>query len=341
MNPTKYIDAKVLIAILLFSFAFWGISYTADWESYSYAFEHQNFTRDAAFEWLSNFCNERGWGFVALYRFHIVLMGTLYAVLYKMLKLNPIKFVLLTLLLGYVGLGNQIRYYVAFPLTIIACLQLYSKKPQPFVCSILLQMVSMYFHSTTIILYLSFFFAHYFLRKYNSTKKIIIIAAANMLIYYIIYKSNWLVDEQYEAYKRQDKISSLQGGIFNLTPAFIAMYFVWKIKKVCLNTTNCICNSNCTFILTLITATLPLIFLSCYIQILGSRIIMALLPLYFGLFSQTRLYSNNHLCHAISQKAISITLLYFIIWRFCVPYMFGINAQQLAELTMMLESYKL
>lgn len=333
-----FLDVKVIVGIIIFSLAFWGITYTSDWEGYVYGFENQNFSRDVAFEWMSELCQKKGWDFVILYRFHILLMAILYSVLYKVLKLNPIPFVLLTLLVGYVGLGNQIRYYVAFPITIIACYLLNKKlQASSVISSVMLQVASMCFHSTTIILYTLYLFARFFLIKFSPPIRSVMIVIANIIIYYVIYQTNWFVEEQYDAYKSIELTSSLLGGIFNLTPAFLALYYVWRIKK---NNSEAIFEcQECSFIYIISLSVLPLILVSFYMQILGSRILVALLPLYLGLFVRvskiTKRLKYKTMCH----NSFYFTLLYFIIWRFILPMVLNVNMQTLNELVLMLKSY--
>lgn len=334
------LDVRVLIGIIIFSFAFWGITYTSDWEGYVYGFENQNFSRDVAFEWMSEICQKKGWNFVILYRFHILLMAVLYSILYKILKLNPITFVLLTLLVGYVGLGNQIRYYVAFPITLIACFIIHKKQQtSSIISSVLLQGGSMCFHSTTIILYVLFLFARFILIRFSPQIMLALTIVANLIIFYVIYKTNWLVDEQYDAYKSLELTSSLAGGIFNSTPALLALYYIWRIK---INNKEAFFQcQECSFIYTLAISVLPLILISFYMQILGSRILVALLPLYIGMFDRVSKITKRLKYKRMCYHSVCFILIFFIIWKFILPIILNVNMQTLNELVLMLKSYTL
>ena len=341
IKTLRLFNLKTIVAILLFSLAFWGITYTADWDNYVYAFNHQSFTRDLAFLYMVDVCHEKGWTFVDLFHFHIVVMAVAYSLLFRMLRLHPIWYVLLTLLIGYVGLGNQIRYYVAFPLSLMACyaLSVQTRKFRNVSMSVLLQVVSMWFHSSTVILYLLFLFTNSFLKKRSKIVQVLVVLVMNIVIFYAVYGSGWLVNEQYSAYLDIDKTSSLGGGIFNLTPALIALYYAKKIKRS--DTAIFSQDRECEFLYSLALSTLPLFLLSFYVQIIGSRVIMALFSLFIGMFSRAKAISPKRKTLQLCRRAITLTILYFIIWRFILPFLLNVNMQSIEELRMMLESYTL
>ena len=325
--------SNFIIAIFLFVLAFWGIHYTADWEGYTYAFYNTDMARDRAFSFLAEFFYEKGLNYRDLFHFHIVLMGVLFSIFYYKLKANPILFVALTLFVGYVGIGNQIRYYVAFPLVLMACLYWFKKKRM---MSIICFLIALYFHYTIIIVYFLFIFMDLVINRAEKRKWQIIVLM-NLFIFFLVYKSNFMMEEQYSAYKNLDKTSSFAGGLFNLTPLIISIYY---LKNISLREVQ-LFNTEAEFLYILLISSLPLFFLSIYMQITGSRMLMALLPCYMCFFVKARRCINDIHTRKMCTRAISLTLVYFVFWRFFIPLLCGVNGAMITELRMMVESYYL
>lgn len=329
-----YVNTKYFFAIFLFALSFWGIRYTSDWEGYVYAFYHTEWSRDIAFSFLSDYFIEKGWQFRDLFHFHITLMAVLYATMYRRLKVNPIIFVALTVFMNYIGFGNQIRYYVAFSLALNACFSWYKQK---YVYSICFFVIAMLFHYTVIIFFALFVLMTYLIKKNNWRRLFAIICLLNVILFLVVYKSNFMLEEQYATYKNTNLTSSFVGGLFNLTPLIIPIFYLRVIaRKGTLKI-----NEETKFLYILCISTFPLFLLAIYMQIMGSRLMMALLPFYLCFFAKVRSHSAHQYVKAICDNAITLTLLYFILWRFIIPSLFGINGPTLVELQMMLKSYTL
>ena len=322
---------RYLVAIIIISIAFWGIHYTSDWEGYVRAFYNTDFSRDLAFSFLSNLFVKYGFDFRDLFHFHILLMAILYSSLYKNIGINIIYFALLTLIIGYVGMGNQIRYYVAYPLTLIACFYYYERK---FLYSLVCVVLAVMFHYTVFIIYVLFLLMNC-IRFWNKKKQFFLIIFLNIVIYFIMYRSNFMVENQYDSYKNVENTSSVMGGLFNLSPLLIPLYYMRKISNA--DMTNHIID----FLFLLIASSLPLFLLSIYMQIFGSRMMMALLPVYFGYFTLIRQQTSSLYIRRNCIKAIRLTFIYFVFWRFIVPITTGVNGSVMMEMEMMISSYYL
>lgn len=325
--------SNFIIATFLFVLAFWGIHYTADWEGYTYAFYNIDMSRDKAFSLLAKYFYEKGLDYRALFHFHIVLMALLYSSFYHKLKVNPIIYIVITVLIGYVGIGNQIRYYVAFPLTLIAC---YYWFRQERVLSIGCFLVALYFHYTVIVIYSLFIFTNLVINRVKK-RKWVIIALLNLIIFFLVYKSNFMMEEQYNAYKDLDKTSSFAGGLFNLSPLIVPIYYLRKLSLRRVQESSL----EVEYLYILLFSSLPLFLLSIYMQITGSRMMMALLPCYVCFFAKIRKGMNDAHIRIMCTRAIDFTLAYFVLWRFLIPLWWGVNGTMMSELQMMIGSYYL
>ena len=328
------LNVLTVFAAVVFIAIYWNLTYTMDWAGYEYAFSHEEVSRDAAFTFFSNFFDERGWDYRALFRFHIVLMGVFFAWQYKQLRVNPLSFIALGVLANYVAYVNQIRFYVALPLVLIALYHWMQHRVLP---ACLLAVVGCYFHFSLVVFIAVFVFYASVVEKHNIRTQIFIVAMMNIIVA-ICFDNRFFVNEQYENYYKAARISSILGDLFNLTPAMVAWFFITKIYATSRKNNGMREFERCRFLYTVCMCSTLLILISLRVQIFATRMIIALFPLwiaYFGITVQSiSVYVRN-----LSKIATVVTFSYFLFWRYFLPLIFGVNGEFIQEMSMMLASY--
>lgn len=216
-----------LLAFAIIVIAYWGVTTNSDWGGYEYWFEHDATGTDIAFTFLSTWFNDHGLTFRMLYRFHIFLIAFFYVLLFRKLSVNPVLFTVLMLLFNYVAMGNQIRYYVGFPMALLALSYFVEEK---YVLAAVFGVLAFFFHSS-IALFLAIFVFYYFvLSKLKQSSRLIVVVVANVILFYLI--RNMGVSDNFESYLiEKERISSTLGGIYNLFPSMIYLYFAYLIDK--------------------------------------------------------------------------------------------------------------
>ena len=113
----KGITVKRIVAALSFliyiSF-FIAITDTTDWDGYIYLFKHDDFPTDLMFRYLSILAKSFGYEFIHVYKLHVILTGLFFVNFLSKFTKNTIFIVTMLVLLSYVPLANQIRYFLAF-----------------------------------------------------------------------------------------------------------------------------------------------------------------------------------------------------------------------------------
>lgn len=226
------------LSVLIFCVAFWGVTYTSDWAGYEIFFDKgMDIKEDVGSTFLFNFLKDNGYDdFRVAFRLHIVLMGLLFPFVYKKLGLNPIPYTILLIVLSYVPLANQIRYYVAFPAMLLSVIY-YTEKQ--YIKCIALLVFAVAFHQTTIVLGLVLLFYYQYTGKtQNNTrhKRYVTCGLVGSLLFLIImYTQLGAYLGDYAYYTSADQKSSTIGGVFNLLPCMlgvpVVLYYDQKVKK--------------------------------------------------------------------------------------------------------------
>ncbi|WP_065219912.1 MULTISPECIES: EpsG family protein [Butyricimonas] len=326
-----------IFAAVIFVLAYWGINYMSDWEGYEHFFYYPEKSRDVLYAFLSEIFKDKGYSFTDLYKFHILLISFSYICLFKSLKINPILIVLVSLAFNYVAIGNQIRYYLAFPLTLYAFLRWVKKE---YIFAIILLIISVLEHKSAIILFSVLAIFRKYLYKCSFQKQFLLILLANVIIFFLFdYSSSF--DEKYDDYKKISQISSLTGGVFNVMPYLLSIYSCVKInnmfRKGDLELTR---SPNYIFLYTCSIAPTVFLFSGLYIQILANRFIIAMFPIWIAFF----IYSFRNSTLKKTRKTISmmawISMIVLMFWKFCLNPLLGI-VDYFVEMYLMLSSYQI
>jgi len=321
-----------IISLFIFIIPFWGLHYTSDWAGYNYVFNNPSESRDYFFELLSTHFKNYGYAFEDLYRFHILLMGMLFQIIFYKLRCKPIIITICMIIFMYVSLGNQIRFYCAMPLSILSFWYL---KKQRYLISFLFIVLATLFHASSILFFSAFIIFNFFFSKKKVYQQIIYLLIANIIISLSLGLTQ-LFDVKYLYYL--EKVSSFRGGLFNSIPSLLAILFIIKYNTLIPEKKQ---SELYNILYTLCISTSIFFIAGFQIQILTNRFISSILPFWiaFFIYSYTGINSNLSIKRKARKYIIAI-ILFMSIWKFLVCVQLGVDSS-LLEAGLMIESYQL
>lgn len=326
----------IILALVVLILPYWGIHYTSDWKAYNYYFEHPSESRDYFFSILATFFGEHGYVYEDLYKFNILLIGFCYLFLFRKTNTNPILLALITVGINYVALGNQIRFFLAFPCCVLSFYFFIDKK---YINSILLIVFAILNHKTTLILFSILLLSSIIIYKSKTSKQALYLVIANVIIYSLLNYSISF-DEKYNNYLSSSNMSSLIGGLFNIFPYLFPIFFSYKLNQIVSDYYPILTRSNVyKFLFISSIATSVFLLSGIQIQVLSNRFIMSFLPIFIGFF----FFVSNNTSGRVKQKAnkyMCYTILLMIVWTYLVKPILGFHDYFL-EAEMMLSSYSL
>lgn len=337
---------QYIIAAFLFSLAFWGITYTSDWINYEYYFDKDmTMKSDVASFFIFNFLKEYDFDYRVAFRVHIALMSLLYPLVFVRMRQNPILYTILFIIFVYVPVANQIRYYVAFPIAILAII---SYSEHKFFQAIIWSIVGFAFHATIIVLFgVIGFYYFYVVRKRRFYRNKFYYFGGIVLAFLVLPLLSLLPKEfvdDYSKYSDTENISSFIGGLYTMMPKFIALFLIFLAhNKICRNNPDVIYqNERMYFLLwTFSVATAFLIPLGFSIQIFVHRFVTPMLVfqvMYFAYAGRNQLVRKKIHTNISIIVILSITLL----WQTYLSYWLHITNSPIdTELLLILSSYQL
>lgn len=322
---------QCIIAVLIFTLAFWGIHYTSDWAAYLYFFDHPENSRDFFFGLIAEYFKGEKYTFEMLYRFYILMIALSYVYLFNKIKSNPIILVLVLIVFNYVAMGNQIRFFLAFPCCLLAFYEILDKK---YVYSIVLLSISVLNHKSSILLLSILIGFNFFAYKLSSNKQISLMILLN-IVFYVLLNYISLFDDKYNEYNTANRLSSFLGGIFNVFPYLFPLYFIYRINKKI--NKRIIGRNSIVYRFLYVCSIAPIAFLfsGIYVQILTNRFIIAFLPIWFGYFIYVKKYLK---IGKEPSKAMIFTIGLISAWTFILKPLLGFN-EYFKEIALMLYSY--
>ena len=340
--------SKYICAVVLFCLAFWGITYTADWAGYEYAFNNDtSIKNDYALLLIINILKSHGiFEFRVAYRVHIALMSFLFPLVFIKLKKNPIPLTILFVVLTYVPLANQIRFYVAFPLAILSFLYFTNRK---YVTSAVLCVLSVGFHSIILILLFLLIFYYCYIRKNdNSRRNYLYFSIGIVFILLVSPLLSYMPEDFYEsyvAYSESGAISSFIGGLYTLIPILFILVIVFSVDRKARHIMpNFISKHNTMYysLKTLSVATAILIPLGFKMQIFVNRFISPLLVFQIIFLLYIQKYSAKENKRINTSGWVVAIILVEILWQTLVPYLMHLSSSPInPELLLTLRSYQL
>ncbi|MDO9254788.1 MAG: EpsG family protein [Bacteroidales bacterium] len=224
-----------VLSLLLGSFVFYAllynVTYNSDWDAYYNKYYQIAENSDILFNIISSFYLARGSDYSNVYHFHIVLIGIGFFYFASRFSYSGILTIIsIYLLFQLVAVSNQIRYFVAFPLFLIAAYNLIVRQNKFFF--FLWGILSVSSHLGIILMY-PFIYFYYKISSEQYFKKLIlyslVFAGSTYLIYaaFLIYV-NFL---HFSAYFDQSWLSSFSGGLLNSTIWILWLVYIFLKNK--------------------------------------------------------------------------------------------------------------
>ena len=141
------------LPLFLAFLCFKGITYTDDFEGYTITYNGER-SGDYAYAMLENFGKWLKLDFEQFYAIPIFIQLLLYAIVFRLYKVNIFVSMFFLILLNFVAMANQLRYFIAFPLFLISVYYWCIREKKIFAA--ILAILSFLFHSGVIALMIFF-----------------------------------------------------------------------------------------------------------------------------------------------------------------------------------------
>lgn len=214
------------LTLLIVIYVFFNITYTSDWYNYEYMFDNiDDIDTDFLFRFSTLIADKYNYTFVEIYRFHILLIGILMIRFITYFTPNILLLSIIVIVYNYVSFANQIRYFFAFFLFLVATYKYIvdNKRLQPLILIVL----SVLSHTGVIPLYFLLLFYNY-IKKISTKKLLILIVSVSIALPLIIEISSKLLP-QFSGYYSSEMRSSFAGGLLYILP--VILIYILLIKK--------------------------------------------------------------------------------------------------------------
>lgn len=221
---------KNCVDIIVFIFLFIGVQYTADWKGYEAYMAAPEMCPDILFSYIAEKSTYFGWSFLEVYRLHIVFMAILFVLFIRRYTNYCLLTLIFFVLINYVYIANQIRFFLALPLTYFALVLYINKK---IINSIFLLMIACFSHQTMILLFLSGIIVSELIDRVGFKKSILLLFAMTLIAGFL-----WKVAiniDKFSIYQDVWGNVSLLGGMWQSFPIWISLVTIvfvhGKIEK--------------------------------------------------------------------------------------------------------------
>ncbi len=218
-----------IVPLLLAFLCFKGITYTDDFEGYAMTYERER-SGDVAYAMLEYLGVYLNLDFESFYAIPIFIQLLLYAVVFRLYKVNAFVSFFAVILLNYVAMANQLRYFIAFPLFLISVYYWCFERKKKIALAIAI--LSVLFHSGTIALIIYFPLYEYIYRKQLTSRRILSIYALLGIIVLLFFSAfgqfMFKVDEKYAHYTNSEG-ASLLGVLFIVLYGSLCLFFLYIV----------------------------------------------------------------------------------------------------------------
>ncbi|MEC5166457.1 hypothetical protein RCH18_002197 [Flavobacterium sp. PL11] len=313
----------LIFTLFLFYYLTFGVTDTADWEAYLWRFDDPDSKSDLLFRYLTVLAVLLGYSFEIIYQLHLVIFGFFFAFFISRFTKNIFLVLIFYLVINYVPLVNQIRYYLALSFFLSSMYLLFCAKRK--VLSVLLLILSILSHSSMVVLILFPFLSHYSTNK-NFLKRIFYASFSLFVLVFCFITlgiSNFL--PHYDLYFGKELTSSIIGGIFNNLPFIIFIIFLYiKQKSDVLKYPELLEDQKFILLSRLSLFTIIFIPAAFYLQVLGHRYVQGFLVVWICLFLYPLRLEKSfypYFSSLIGLLSLLIFLLFYI--YILTPLLFG------------------
>ena len=225
----------IIVGILCFGIywlVFGSVTETTDWSGYEYIYENDEFPIDLTFRFLSSQTKLLGLNYIDLYQFHVFLTGALLIFFISRFTSNIFFVTTFLILILFIPLANQIRFFLSLSLFINAVYFLCIKRNK--FLFLFLGILSVLTHIGIVPLLL--FCKIYFIKKDEKYLKIVIlISILSTIIIFVL--SNIIgamqeigLRENLDSYIKDEYASSFLGTLFQISPILVFVVFIFTNK---------------------------------------------------------------------------------------------------------------
>lgn len=336
----KYSTVGWVIALFIFIIAFWGVRYNSDWEGYSYFYTHSDQSPDIAFGMLSDIFVGYDFEYYYLYRSHIIVMSLAFLFFTSKFTDRYLFIVLTILLFSYVTFGNQIRYYVAFPLALLAVYYLFVKKK--FILHFMFATLAILNHSAIIVFFLCFYLI---LLLYNYFSKYLVLLATlvNIICLFVFKILKGYISGHFDAYFETEQESSLLGGLYSIFQCVLILFCIYcMIKSLKLRASSILKDRKFIFLYLLSFCTSFFLILPSFtMQIINNRYITPLITVWIIFFLYIKDNEKNARIKRLCNIYIFIIIFIRVIWVYILPILLFHENIYTIESLVMLNSYEM
>lgn len=302
-----------IFSLLVFYVFFYGITDTADWGMYNGFFEYEEIETDILFRYLKLLTLALGYTFEELFKLHILLYGYFFVKFISRFTQNILLILGFYILVAYVPLANQIRYYLALSLFLNGLYLFYFNEKKK---SYLFFILSLLSHSSMVVL-LTFLIVEKRIVFSDYIKKCILLSLLIFFGYNFIV-SFGLLDflGKFKVYLiSSELVSGTLGGIlieFPYIVTLVCLYF-W-LQKIIEKAPHIMEDKVFIVLYKLTFFSIIFIPISFNIQIIGHRYVHAFFIVWLCLFVYTNHYiksKENDIKNFILLSVFVIFLVYF------------------------------
>jgi hypothetical protein len=263
---------------------------------------------DFLFNLISKFFSDRGYEYASVYKFHIVLIGIgFFYFISRASYASVFGIITIYLLFQIIAVSNQIRYYVAFPLFLIAVYKLIvSRNKFSFFLFFVLSLLS---HTGVILMY-PFVYFYYYVNNEIYLKKLIVYSVVLAALFYFVFMLDFIFSFHFGAYFTSDFLSSISGGLFNnlIWIIWILLIYMLNTRLLKLNSEEIESDVMYQFLYKLSLYSIIFFLVSIPLQILAHRYIIASLIVWLTFYFYSLKYEKS-----LKSRLLSISVLTLII----------------------------
>jgi len=228
-------STTIIVGILCFClywFVFGGVTETTDWSGYEFIFENDEFPIDLIFRFLSSQTKLLGLNYIDLYQFHVFLTGALLIFFISRFTSNIFFVTTFLILILFIPLANQIRFFLSLSLFVNAAYFLCIKRNKFLFFIIGALSVLTHIGIIPLLLFCKFFF----IKKDDKYLKAVILISISITILlavsYTIYGFNNQLGlrENLYAYIQDEYATSFLGALFQVAPILVFVVFIFNNK---------------------------------------------------------------------------------------------------------------
>lgn len=267
----------IILIILVYYFTL-GLEYTADYKMYYYFFKDETEKTDYVFRQLTKLYKFNHLNFHDLFVTHIIVSVILYYIFIIKFNFNFYYIFLVYFVLDYVHYSNQIRYFLGFPIMLLAFYNLYKTNIIRFLIFAALAVLS---HSGLLVL-LTFVPIYFFIKSKYYIRVMLFLSILCFIIVYLFFSLGLGADiKHFGEYFAKDGISSIGGGVFKASPyVFFMILILWQTRMYLKNNSKAFEDKEFVFLYKLTFYTIIFIPASFFIQITGQRYVMPFVIVY-------------------------------------------------------------